>query len=185
MKNLRALLEDPQTTPELETAVQAETQSALTLLDTAALYATYAPGQGPAWVESLLAPSLDEESGKERTPIAVTLYVSTIGPRLEETLAQALAQGEGLRSRILTAVGEELAEQSGHFVSRLLAEEAKNDACDLSDRRLLPEVDQTQALLEALDAARIPIAYDAGGHLTPRFTRLGYVLWWPPAKKRK
>ena len=187
MKNLRALLEDTQVTPELDAAVESETRGALALLDTAALYATFSPGQAPSWVETLLLPLAEnsEAEGRERPPIGVTVFVSTIGVALEEELARALAQGEGLRSRILTAVGEELAEQSGHFVARLLAEEAKNEACELSDRRPLTTPDQQQSLLETLDAARIPLSFDAGGHLSPRFSRLGYVLWWPPAKKRK
>ncbi len=180
LKNLRALMEGAQATPELEKDMEAESRAALPLLQTAALYATFAPGQGPAWTEPLWTAVPDEDA-----PVALTLFAATIGLGLEGEIGRALERSESFRSRVLAALGEELADQSAHFVARLLAEEAKDDACELSDRRPLNAAEDQQALLETLDASRIPLSFDAGGHLVPRFSRLGYVLWWPPTKKKK
>ncbi|MBK8872170.1 MAG: hypothetical protein IPN19_14320 [Elusimicrobia bacterium] len=64
--------------------------------------------------------------------------MSTIGVPFENELGDALARGEGLRSRLLTAL-EELAEQSALFVERLVAEEARQESCELEERRLFSD----------------------------------------------
>ena len=178
MRNLRALSENAQATPELEKAVETEIRAVAGLLETAALYATFAPDACPPGLTSVRA------AEGERPPLSLTLFAATVGVGLEEEIARTLSRGEALRSRVLTALGEELADQSAQFVARLVNEEAKDDAFELSDRRPLASMDEQKTLLNTLDAARIPLSFDAGGHLTPRFSRLGYVLWWPPSKKR-
>lgn len=166
LRNLKSLLAGTPITPEIEKAVEAEGLSAGAKLDTAALFDTGGP------------------FGPFRENPAVTLFVATIGTPLETELAEALARGDGLRSRILTAFGEELADQAAIFVERLVAEEARQDSCELEERQSLSSAEEIQSALSRLDAGRLSIAYDSGGHFTPRFTRVGVLPWGPPAKKK-
>jgi hypothetical protein len=180
LRNLKALLDDPQLTPELDKAVESEIQTALNRLDTAALFATVTPAQSPEWMGPLWGPAPDE-----KPPVAQTVFVATIGTGLETELADALTRGEGLRSRILTAIAEELADQAASFIERLVAEEARQESCELEERRPLSGPTDVQSALDLLEASRLSIVYDSAGHLSPRFTRTGTLPWGPPAKKKK
>ncbi|MBI4397079.1 MAG: hypothetical protein HY548_08295, partial [Elusimicrobia bacterium] len=83
------------------------------------------------------------------------------------------------------ALGEESAEQAANFVHRLITEEAKEETCEVSPRTDADTEEMRMNVLASLDAEKIQIRLDNQGHLSPRFTRIGYVLWWPPAKRRK
>ncbi len=180
LRNLKALLGNAQTTPELEKAVESEIKKAAEFYSTAALYDTFGPAESPAWAAALWDAA--NESGAK--PVAVTFYAATIGPALEGELGDALSRGEALRSQILTSVGEESAEQAAQFVYRLISEEAKEESCGLSERAA-PSPEVQREILALLEADKVQIQMDGMGHLSPRFTRTGHVLWWPPAKRRR
>lgn len=180
LRNLKLLLENAQTTPELDKDIETESAAALALLETAALFVTVPRGQAPDWSEALWAPLEGHPA-----PVALTFFTVTIGPGLEGELAGALSRGEGFRSRVLTALGEELADQGASFVERLVAEEALQDSCELLDRRTFTDDGMGRSALGFLDAGRIGVGYDVGGHRAPRFTRVGVIPWGPPSKKRK
>lgn len=166
-------------TPELEKAVESECASAARRLDTAALYETITPAQSSDGLASSWIPA----EGKKK-PVALTLFVSTIGVPFENELGDALARGEGLRSRLLTALGEELADQSALFVERLVTEEARHDSCELEEKRIVTDPEWARSAFAALGAERVGISFDTVGHLSPRFTRVGVIPWGPPAKKK-
>lgn len=180
LRNLKSLLDDAQLTPELEKAVESEILAASNRLDTAALFETMTPVQSPPWMGPLWGPAPDE-----KPPVAHTLFVTTIGTGMEIERTNALARGEELRSKILTAIGEELADQAANFVERLVAEEAHQDSCELEERRPFSAPQDIQAVLDRLEAGRLSIIFDGAGQLTPRFTRAGTIPWGPPAKKKK
>lgn len=180
LRNLKSLLDDAQPTPELEKAVESEIVAASDRLDTAALFETIVPVQAPAWMGPLWGPA-----PAAKPPVAHTLYVATIGAAIERDLAEALSRGEGLRSKILTAIGEELADQAANFVERIVAEEAHHESCEPEDRRPFSTLQDIQPVLERLEAGRLSIVFDEAGHLSPRFTRAGTIPWGPPAKKNK
>lgn len=167
LRNLKALLDEAQITPELEKAVEAEILAAGSRLETAALFETGGP----------FGPFLKNPG--------VTHFVATVGSGIETELANALARGEGLRSRILAAIGEELADQAALFVERLVAEEARQDSCELEDRQPYATPEDIQKALARLDAGRLPVTFDGEKSLSPRFTRVGVIPWGPPAKKKK
>jgi hypothetical protein len=180
LRGLKALMGGTQPTPELEKAIEAEITRAEPSYSTAALYETYDKQKTPSWAGALW--QSNPETGAE--PVALTLYAASIGPAIEGELGDALGRGEALRSQILTALGDEAAEQAANFVYRLLGDEAKDEGCDLAPRSAVaPELQRD--LLSALDAGKVDIQMDSLGHLLPRFTKTGYVLWWPPAKKKK
>lgn len=179
LRGLKTLMGETQTTPELEKAVEAEIQRARELTATAAVYDTLGPEASPAWAGPLW--ETVSESGTK--PVAVTFFAATVGPGLEEELGHALTHGEGLRSRVLTSLGEESADQAAQFVCRLVAEEAKGESCPLSGPVTAEEAGRRAEILSALGADKVAIQVDGQGHLSPRFTRVGHILWYPPAKK--
>lgn len=185
LRNLKSLLDETQATPELEKAVEAEMRAAESRLDTSALFETVTPAQAPVWMGPLWGPDPHGSAPDQKPPVAQTLFVVTIGTAFETELSDALSRGEGLRSRILTALGEELADQAAVFVERLVAEEARQESCELEDRRTFSNPSEIQPALDLLDAGRLSISYDAAGHLSPRFSRVGALPWGPPAKKKK
>ncbi len=174
-------MENAQPTPELEKAVESEGENAVALYATAAVYETVDRAKSSPWMEPLW--TAEPETGA--VPVAVTFFVATIGPGLEEELAAALTRGEGLRSQILTALGEESAEQAANFLTRLVGDEAKEEACELSPRFNVTVPELQRQILLLLGSDKIQIQMDNVGHLSPRFTKIGHLLWWPPSKRRK
>jgi hypothetical protein len=179
MRGLKALAENIQTTPELEKEIETEIQRAIPLYTTAALYETFNQTEAPDWA----APFLKNTPVPDGAPVAITVYATTIGPGLEEELAEALSRGETLRSRLLTVIGEEAAEQTTAFVSRLLSEEAREERSEFSPRVDTRDASLRRSIFSFLSADKIQIQTDTHGHLSPRFTRAGHILWWPPTKK--
>lgn len=180
MKNLKALAGEAHATPELESALETEMRRAGDLYASSALYETFEPGKTPDALSDLWT----KPSEAPGDPVALTLYAATIGTPLEEELGAALSRGEGLMSRVLTAVGEESAEQAAAFVTRLAAEEASREGCELADRREASTESVRRGILALLEAEKSDIRMDGAGHLSPRFTRVGGILWYPPKKKR-
>ena len=180
LRNLKVLLDNPQETPELSSDIEAEAKAAQALLDTAALYTTVVRGSAPGELETFWEPVAGDPA-----PVALTLFSAKIGGGLETELSGALSRGETFRGRVLTALGEELADQAAVFIERLVGEEAQSDACELLSRRLCTEDNPQRAVLTFLDAGRIGIGQDSAGHRFPRFTRVGVIPWGPPSKKRK
>lgn len=179
VRHVRALLDNAHLTPELEKAVESECRVESSRLDTSAIYDTVTPSLSPAW----LAPWWVPAEG-EKKPVALTVFVSTAGGPLETEIAAAFAKGEDLRARLLTALGSELADQSGFFVARLASEEARRDSCELQDVRILSSETEIRSALELLDASRVGISVDSAGVLSPRFSRVGVLPWGPPARKK-
>nr|HNI56236.1 hypothetical protein [Elusimicrobiota bacterium] len=66
MRNLRALSENAQATPELEKAVETEIRSVASSLETAALYATFSPDACPTGLASV------RPGEGERPPLSLT-----------------------------------------------------------------------------------------------------------------
>jgi hypothetical protein len=180
LKNLKALTGQARATPELEQAVETEIRRAADLYATAAAYATFEPGKTPA----ALASFWEKPVGAPAEPVALTLYVATIGLPLEEELGGALSRGEAFLSQVLTAVGEESADQAAGFVGRLVEEEASREGCELSDRRDAGTPEARREVLALLGGDKLGVAVDAPGRLSPRFTRVGGLLWYPPKKRR-
>ncbi|HOW27745.1 MAG TPA: hypothetical protein PK876_04490 [Elusimicrobiota bacterium] len=179
-RGLKALVADAQDTPELEKAIETEIRNAEELYSTAALYETCPRDKSPEWARSLLEAT--NENGAQ--PVSLTFYAATIGNGLEEELGNCLSRGEGLRSQILTAVGYEAADQSAHFVGRLVTEEAKREGCDTSNQMFSVPDPMARDILNFLDGSKIQIQLDGQDHLLPRFSRIGCLFWWPPTKRR-
>ncbi len=177
LRHLKAL-GGAQETPELDQAVEAEIRAAS--LETAALYATAARAEAPEWSTPYW-----QASAESPAPVALTFFATTIGSFFEIELAAALSRGETFRSQVLTALGEELADQAARFVERLAAEEARLDSCEVMDRLDFSRPEEIGRALDWLEASRAPVSLDPAGRISPRFSRVGAIPWGPPEKKRK
>jgi len=178
LRGLKALR--PDISPDLDKSIEAELLRAPALLSTAAVYDTFRQDRSPAWAAGLW--ETENETGAK--PIAVTFYAATVGDALEKEAARVMDAGDGLRGQILTSIGEEAADQSANFVHRLVADEAKEDSCELSPRADAADAGLSD-ILSLLEADKVSIRLSEDGRLLPRFSRAGHILWWPPAKKRK
>lgn len=176
LKNFLSIKKIP---AELEETLPLEIQSALSHLVPLAFYRTWTQGEIPAVLDHLLA-----EANQDKA-IAVSVVAATIGAQYEEKIAEFLLKGETNKSHVWAAIGEESADLAYNFVSRLLIDDAKTDDCDLSDPLPFTDKDRLAEALTLLDASPEGIGLDSAGHLTPRFTRVNLVAWWPASKKKR
>jgi hypothetical protein len=117
--------------------------------------------------------------------VAATLYLVTIGSRIESEIAEARSRGESILGNILHASAMEALEQSVNFIYRLVTDEAKDEECELSSRDALT-LDETASarFVQLIDPEKIGVSSIAGDNRTPAYTACG-IIYWTPVKKRK
>jgi hypothetical protein len=177
-KILKGLLGTKKLAPEVEESLPLDIQAVSAQLIPAAFYHTWAQGHVPARLDQLLA-----DQGLDKA-VAVTAVVATAGTTVEESISDLLLKGESNKSQVLSAIGEEAADLSFSFIHRLLQEEAKGDDCETTDPITIKDQELLAEILTLLDAGQEGISLDTAGHLSPRFTRVAAVAWWPVKKKR-
>ena len=178
-KILKSLLSSKKLPIELEESLPLEIQSATSQLSPSAFYRTWTKGEIPASLDKVLS---DHDMNKA---IAVSAVAATVGSPLEEKIADHLMKGETNRSHVLAAIGEESADLAFSFVFRLLTDDAKSDDCEVSDPVPCQDPSALQETLFHLEAEQEGIGLDSAGHLTPRFTRINLVAWWPASRKKR
>lgn len=177
---LKAILGVRQLPAGVEESLPAESEEFLKHVVPAAFYITWSHDDVPAAFRPIL-----QEAGLSKA-IAVSALVATTGSEPEDFLSELLMNGETQRSQIVTAFAEDAADASLHFLLRLLADDAKGDDCELADP-IIP-VEDTFLLSETLnmlEAQQEDVLLDAAQHLSPRFTRVALVAWWPVSKKKR
>lgn len=176
---LKSIMGTRQLPSGVEESLPSETQNFLSHISPAAFYQTWSRENIPALFRDALA------SIERSAPVAVSGLVSTIGSEPEEYLTDLLMNGETQKSQIATAFCEESADLSFQFLLKLLANDAKSDDCEISEPVLITDSSLLQKSLELLNASQENITIDTALHLTPRFTRVGLVAWFPISKKKK
>jgi hypothetical protein len=176
---LKSFLSAKKIPVELEESLPLEIQSVTSQLVPSALYQTWTQGEIPAVLDNVL-----EANGWDKA-ISVSVVVATVGSQLEEKIAELLMKGETNRSQVLAAIGEESADLAFHFIFRLLTDDAKSDDCEVSEPLPLTDKDVLQESLQLLEASQEGVGLDSAGHLSPRFTRVSLVAWWPASKKKR
>lgn len=175
---LKSLLSIKQLPSELEESLPKESESLLAHVMPAASYHTWNRDELPLELHGAV-----EAAGAEKA-LAVTAVIATIGSSAEDALSELLLNGETVKAQVVTALAEDAADASFQFALRLLADDAKNDDCEVSD-----PVPVTGALLShvlgLLEAQQDGITVDPAFHLSPRFTRVALAFWWPVAKKKR
>lgn len=176
---LKSIMSVKQLPPDVEASLPDECEKFLAHLVPTAFYQTWGRDEVPAAFRAAL-----DAAGFSRA-VAVTATLATIGSSAEEYLSGLLMNTETQRSQVVTAFSEESADLSLHFLLRLLSDEAKGDDCEVSEP--IPVVTQPlmEETLSLLEADQEGVALDAAGHLSPRFTRVALVAWWPLAKKKR
>jgi hypothetical protein len=176
---LKSILSVKQLSEDVESAIPAEVEAFLPKMMPTAFYQTWPRDEIP----SSLQDALKEIGG--RKVVALSALVATIGDEPEDVLSGLLMNGERQRSQILTAVCEESADLCLQFLLRLLTEEAVDDDCEVSDPIV---VDSGALLAESLalvEAEQEGVSIDTAFHLSPRFTRVALVVWFPAARKKR
>jgi hypothetical protein len=167
------------TTPDLEASIEQAIKESKRFLETAALFTTLSKAIAQKTTPLLLADSAT----------AVSLIAATVGPKLEEERAAALAANEPARASLLAALQEEALHQSVQFAVKLISEQAKEEECDVSAlfrAEDLPADGHGISLLPPLAALlgiqRIGLPFDGNAPCLPPYSRLVWTLWTPAAK---
>jgi len=160
------------TTPDLEASIEQAIKESKRFLETAALFTT-----------------LSKATAQKTTPLlltgpatAVSLIAVTVGPKLEEERAAALAANESLRASLLAALQEEALHQSIQFAVKLISEQAKEEECDLSALSRAEDVSLLPPLAALLGIQRIGLPFDGNAPCLPPYARLIWTLWTPASK---
>jgi hypothetical protein len=164
-----------QITPQLEAAVSNEASRVGAAISPAAGYVTLKRDQIPVELCGNVVDSW----------VAATLYLVTIGSKIESEIAEARTRGESILGNILHASAMEALEQSVNFVYRLLTDEARDEECELSSHAELA-LDETAAarFAELISPEKIGVKSFKGENRSPAYTACG-IIYWMPVKKRK
>lgn len=178
-KILKAIMGVKQLPPDLEASLPMESDAFLKTVVPAAFYTTWSHDDvPPSFKPALQAAGLSKA-------IAVSALVATVGSEPEDFLSEMLMNGETQRSQVVTALAEDAADMSLNFLLRLLADEAKGDDCELAEPILIGDPALLAETLILLEAGQEDVTLDAAQHLSPRFTRVALVAWWPVSRKKR
>lgn len=170
---LKATTEVTEVTPQLEEAIQAETLNVVKNASCAAVYDTFFKENFPA--ELVISPP--------ENWVAVSVYLVTVGDNIEAFKNEAHSRGENILSQIIHSSGLEALEQSAGFIQKLIADEAKEENCELSDRKRVNTPEFYNSLFKILPGDKIGVQLLEAGTLKPLYSS-GGVIYWIPLKKR-
>lgn len=176
---LKSIMGVKQLAPEVEASLPAEIDDFLPRMMPTAFYQTWSRDEMPsAFIDTL-------RHAEASKAVAVSALVATIGAEPEDALSDLLLNGETQRSQIASAICEESADLCMNFLLRLLADDARTDDCEISEPMAVTDSALLGETLKLLEAEQEDVNLDSAFHLTPRFTRVALVAWWPVARKKK
>lgn len=170
---LKATSELKEITPQLEEAVQSETINIQKIVSPAAICETFFKDKFP---QELLVSPPDNW-------VAASVYLVTVGTDIEKLKNEAHARGENILSQIIHSAGLEALEQSAAFVQRLIVDEAKDENCELSDRKRLNTPEFYTNLFASLPGDKIGVKITENNLLDPLYSSGGIIYWMPLKKK--
>lgn len=173
LKLLKTTSDIKEITQQLEEAVKQEIQRIQKIIQPAAIFETITYEQMP---DILKNPS------PERW-LAATLFLTTIGPNLEQDIKDAQRKEEIILSNILHCLSLEALEQSINFIYRIILSEAKEEECELSIFKGITSYEKLQELFNILPGEKIGIKLLENAQLEPLYSS-GGVIFWIPIKKR-
>lgn len=176
---LKTLLDAKQLPKEIEESLPEVASEFVNQLVPVAFYETWTRDEMPEPFKFFL-----DEAGLGKA-VSVTAMVATVGTLPEVKLSELLMNGETTRSHVISALSEESADLSLNFLTKLLAEDARQDDCDVGDPIMITEESFLSEVLLTLEAEEEDIHLDPASHLTPRFTRVALAAWVPVTKKKK
>lgn len=142
-----------------------------------ALYETLSKKDSPASIANLWTQA-------SQRALSVSLIAATIGPDMEREIESCRAANDDQRCALLECIAREALEQSAAFVGRLLAEEAKDESCEVSP--LLPADPSTVGeVLNVLESHKAGVLLDGNGRIVPVFTKIAYCFWNPVSRSKK
>jgi len=162
-------------TPQLEEAIQRECLRLQPLISPAAVYETQPKEKTPA----------ELSAGAPDKWVAASSYIVTIGGEVEGEIREAQVRGEDILSQLLHAVTMEALEQTDNFVQRLIADEAKEDGCDLAGSRGIEGNDAWAAFSQILPGDKIGVQHIEENQFQPMYSAAGIVYWIPVKKKNQ
>ncbi|MBN1823568.1 MAG: hypothetical protein JW803_04550 [Endomicrobiales bacterium] len=159
--------------PDVEEAVERESFRIQKVVSLAALYDSLPK-------EKFLSELLFDPPDKW---IAAGLFVVTAGDEIEREIKQAHDKNDETLARILHAVSVEALEQAENFVWRLMAEEAKEEYCELSRRVSVDAKETREKVLGVLPGDKIGIRLAENGAFMPLYSSSG-ISYWVPTRRR-
>lgn len=178
-RHLKGLMNASVLPPEIEDNLPDVSGQFLKTILPTAFYQTFSRDEMPDFLLSFL-----KENGMGKA-LSVSVLIATIGTGPEESISKFLMQGDTPAANMWTALGEETADLSFTFLLKLLANDARQDDCEVSEPRFIREGVLLPELLKAALAEQEGISQDTAGHLTPRFTRVAIAAWLPISKRKK
>lgn len=176
LKHLKRKLELETMPDSLEKSVQEKIVQAQNLIIPSSIYNTYSKSETPDSLKSLWGYS-------PTGALSLSLILTTVGNLIEKEIEKCNGNSEEHQAAILDSIARESLEQSLHFTTKLLNEEAKLEACELTP--LIPiEKSILGNALTLLESHKAEISLDANVHLRPIFSSLSFCFWTPTTKNR-
>jgi len=171
---LRKFLDVQELTIEAEEAVQRACYFYGHTIKPAVVYETFSK---EATDFSLILPEITEKW------VAVSPFVLTIGNCLKDEFEKKIDIFGQLTTKIVSAISADTLEQSKNFVQRLIAQEAKDEQCELS--RAVEISENLDKLQSILPLEKINVSFDEQNKFNPSYTLAGVYYWFPVKKRRK
>ena len=174
LKLLKSAASISEVTPQLEDAVNREAERLAGVIVPAAIYETLPKEKVP----------LEFQAGAPAKWVAASFYTVTLGRNVEEENELARVRGDSIHQHIPHAVFMEALDQSGDFIGRLIAEEAKGETCDMTAPVPVIADAAWAKLAEMLPGDKIGVKYLTPNKFDPLYSASGIIYWFPLSKKK-
>lgn len=161
---------------EAEERIEKEIARLQPLLSPSSLYETYSRNETPEPLKALW----DQAHAKA---LSLSVVLSTVGSSVESAVETAGQSPDPLAGPIADAVARESLEQSLGFVFKLLGEEAKLEACELTPLTPVPSACYA-GLLPLLESHKADVTLSGEGKITPLYSSAGFCFWSPASKNK-
>ena len=174
MRLLKSVSRIAEITPEIEDEIHRQSRRMSGIIAPAALYDTLPRDKFP----QELAVEPPEQW------VAASIYLATIGGDSQSEILNTQNSGDQLTGQMLHSIALESLEQSGNFIRRLLEDEAKEEACELSRQKPVNGEASWKKLIELLPGEKIGVSFLGGERFSPMYST-GGIFYWTPLKKRR
>ena len=165
---------DTNQTESVEKNINEEVSRLQKVIVSSSLYSSYSKLETPPLLKNFW-------QNQSNSTLALSIILTTIGKEIEKEIETAFKVSD-MQGWVVDSIAREALEQSLNFTTKLIAEEAKNEDCELSPPLPIGS-EEIKEVLPLLESEKAQIGLNFQGGITPFFTNASFCFWNLTSKK--
>jgi len=178
IRNLKTILNLKELTQELEATIEKEIERSYSYIYPESIFDTFQT--------SFLKEKFGLEFDPKQNIVAGSLFIITIGEKIEDEIYAAKNKGENILSQIIHCIGLESCNSGINFVNRIIKEEADKEDCEITNIEKIynKNIELVKKIISNLSGEKINVTIDNNSNIHPIYTTIGLIKWQPKRKRK-